>query len=157
MKNKNQFSKRSLSRLIAIQAFYQYDFYQRQIVVEGLAKQLVENYALSENEEVASYVKKIDDGLLQSLLSGLILVIDKIDEEIAPFLKGEWKIETLPDVMLQILRLATFELKFMKDNPTKVIINEYVDLAACFYESKQVTFVNSISQNIANKNRSENA
>ncbi len=156
MKNKNQFSKRSLSRLIAVQSFYQYDFYQRQTVVDNLAKQLVENYALSENEEIASYVKKIDDNLLQSLLLGLILVIDKIDEEIAPFLKGEWKIETLPDLMLQILRLATFELKFMKDNPTKVIISEYVDLSACFYELKQVTFVNSILQNIANKNRPNN-
>ncbi len=124
-------------------------------MVDALAKQLVENYALSENEDVVSYQKKIDDNLLESLLSGLILVIEKIDEEIAPFLKGEWKITTLPDVMLQILRLASFELKFMKDNPTKVIINEYVDLSACFYEPKQVTFVNSILQNIANQNRPE--
>jgi transcription termination factor NusB len=44
----------------------------------------------------------------------------------------------------------------MKDNPTKVIISEYVDLSACFYELKQVTFVNSILQNIANKNRPNN-
>ncbi len=156
MKNKNQFSKRSLSRLVAVQTFYQYDFFQRQIVVDVLAKKLVENYSLDENEQVSSYQNKIDDDLLQSLLSGLILVIDKVDVEIELFLKNEWKIESLPDLMLQIIRLATFELQFMKDNPTKVIINEYVDLSACFYDLKQTTFVNSILQNIANKNRPTN-
>jgi N utilization substance protein B len=92
--------------------------------------------------------------LVESLLSGLFLVQDQIDDEITPFLKGEWKIEDLADLILPILRLATFELKFMKDIPTKVVISEYVDLSACFYDAKQVTFVNSILQNIANKNRS---
>ena len=105
MKNKNQFSKRSLSRLVAVQTFYQYDFFQRQIVVDVLAKKLVENYSLDENEQVSSYQNKIDDDLLQSLLSGLILVIDKVDVEIELFLKNEWKIESLPDLMLQIIRL----------------------------------------------------
>jgi len=151
--NKDQFSKRSLSRLIASQTFYQYDFYQRQIEVDVLAKQLIENYSLDESEELSSYLKKVDNELLQSLLSGLILVIDKIDEEVELFLKDEQNITNLSDIMLQILRLATFEIKFMKDNPTKVIINEYVDLAACFYDSRQVTFANSVLQNIANKNR----
>ena len=155
MKNKTQLPKRSLSRLIALQSFYQYDFYQRQISVDILSQQLIENYVLSEEEIPSSYSKKIDDGLLQSLLSGLVLVEDKIDEEIKPFLKDEWTIEALPDLILQVLRLAAFELKFMKDIPTKVIINEYVNLAACFYDIKRITFVNRILQNIADKNRLE--
>ena len=150
---KQHLSKRFLSRLIAAQSLYQYEFYQREIAVDILSQQLVENYFLSENEVTSSYQKKIDDQLLQTLLSGVILVTDKIDDEIALFLKGEWKIENLPDVMLQIIRLATFELQFLKDIPDKVIISEYVDLAACFYDVKKVTFVNSILQNISNKNR----
>ncbi|MFT6077576.1 MAG: N utilization substance protein B [Myxococcota bacterium] len=152
MKNKN-LPKRFLSRLIAVQSFYQYEFYQKKKPIDILSKNLVDNYFLVESEESSSYADKIDSDLLESLLSGFMLAQDKIDDEITPFLKGEWKIEDLADLILPILRLATFELKFMKDVPTKVVISEYVDLAACFYDAKQVTFVNSILQNIANKNR----
>ncbi len=154
-KQNSKFPKRSLSRLIAVQSFYQYDFHERKISVEALAEGLTQNYFLSEEEKIPSCEKKIDSDLLQSLLCGLITVKDKIDDEITPFLKGEWRIDNLPDVMLQILRLGSFELKYMKDTPTKVIINEYVDLSSCFYDAKQVTFVNKALQNIANKNRPE--
>jgi N utilization substance protein B len=154
--NKNNLTKRSLSRLIAVQSLYQYDFYTRKNDINALAKQLVENYCLSETQEKSvSYQDKIDAELLESLVSGVVLVLEPIDEEIKAFLKNEWKIDNLPDVILAILRLATFELKYLEDVPTKVVINEYVDLAACFYEDKKVTFVNKILQNIADKTRVE--
>ncbi|MFT6331747.1 MAG: N utilization substance protein B [Lentimonas sp.] len=153
MNKKNNLPKRFLSRLIAVQTFWQFDFSNQEIAIEDLSKTLIANYFLSEDDEISSYEEKIDQELLQSLLSGLMLVLDKIDDEITPFLKDEWKMETLPDVMPQILRLATFELKFMKDIPLKVVISQYVDLAASFFDDKKVTFVNSILQNIANKNR----
>ena len=155
--NKNiskQFSKRSLTRLIAVQGLYQYDFYQKEIAIDFVCEQMVENYFLSGDEkEQSSYQNKIDKVFLNSLISGVVVVLLKIDEEIKLLLKDGWKIEDLPDVMLSILRLAIFELKFMKDIPKKVIMNEYVDLAACFYEKKKVTFVNSFLQNIADISR----
>ncbi|MCE3254936.1 MAG: NusB antitermination factor [Rickettsiaceae bacterium] len=152
---KNHLTKRFLSRLIAVQTLYQYDFHQRQIEVSSLLKQLIENYFLDENDQALSYKGKIDEDFADSLLSGAVLAIDKIDQEIAGFLKEKNNLEEMPDVMLQILRLASFELKFMKDIPAKVIISEYVDLSACFYDAKQVTFTNGILQNIANKNRQD--
>lgn len=153
MQRKSNSSKRSLTRLIAVQSLYQFEFYNRQTAIDILSKQLVEDYFLSENKKIESCEKEIDQEFLESLLSGIILVVDKIDQEITSFLKGEWKIENLPEMTWHILRLGAFEIKFMKDTPTKVIISEYVDLAACFYDAKQITFVNSILQNIANQNR----
>lgn len=150
----NKTNKRSLTRLVAAQTLYQYDFYQGKIAIDILSRQLLENYWLSENDkEPGSYSKKVDNQLLENLLSGVLLPLNLLDEEIKLFLKDDWKIETLPDVMLPILRLATFELKFLRDIPIKVVINEYVDLAASFYDTKKVTFVNSILQKIADKNR----
>ena len=151
-KKYSQSLKRSLSRLIAVQALYQYDFYERNISIVEMTKQMTDNYFLSDKEELAtSYQDKIDNNLLETLTSGVILVLPNLDSEIKLWLKNEWKIENLLDVMLAILRLATFELNFIKDTPKTVIISEYVDLAACFYDIKQVTFVNSILQNITNK------
>jgi transcription antitermination protein NusB len=146
--------KRSLSRLVAVQSLYQYNFYQSDKDLLEISKQLLENYFLSEEEEKpTSYLDKIDTELLESLLSGIILALENIDEEIKSFLKDEWRAEDMPDLMMPILRLASFELKFMKDTPTKVIISEYVDLAACYYEEKKVNFINKVLQNIADKNR----
>lgn len=145
-----------MSRLIAVQSLYQYDFYQGDKDIHSLFKQLLENYLLSEEEEKpTSYRAKVDINLLESLLSGIVLVLPTLDEEIKSFLKDKWRVEDLPDLMLPILRLASFELRFMKDIPTKVVISEYVDLAACYYEEKKVTFINKVLQNIANENRPE--
>ncbi len=149
-----QSTERSLSRLVAVQSLYQYNFYQDDKDLLVISKQLLENYLLSEDEEKpTSYLNKVDANLLESLLSGIILALPNIDEEIKSFLKDEWRAEDLPDLIMPILRLASFELKFMKDIPTKVIISEYVDLAACYYEEKKVNFVNKVLQNIADKNR----
>lgn len=141
-----------MSRLISVQTFYQYDFFERKTAPNTLASQLTSDYFLTEEKKI-SCEKKIDAEFLETLISGLVIVLDKVDEEIAKFLKGEWTIKNLPDVALQILRLGTFELKYMKDTPTNVIISEYVDITASFYDEKQITFVNSILQNIANSNR----
>lgn len=145
--------KRSLSRLIAVQSLYQYHFYQGNKDINDIARQLLENYLLSDDSKPVSYLDKIDNDLFEQLISGIVLVLPKINEEIKSFLKGEWKIENLPDLFLPILQLGTFELKFMKDTPTKVVISEYVDLAACYYEEKKVSFVNRVLQNVAGKGR----
>ena len=119
----NKALKLSISRLIAIQALYQYSFYQASLDISLLALWLVENYCLDENEEMKSYQGSINETHLKSLISGIILVLPEIDQEIKLFLKEGWKIENLPDVILSILRLATFELKFLNHIPAKVIIS----------------------------------
>ncbi|MFT5702705.1 MAG: N utilization substance protein B [Rickettsiales bacterium] len=150
---KNKLPKRFLTRCVAAQALYQYDFYDQETSLKILLRNLIQNYSFTEDEDSVSIADKIDEEFLETLLSGLTFSQDKIDDQIKALLKDEWKIEDLSEVMLQILRLGTFELKYLKDIPTKVVINEYVDLAGCFYDTKKVTFVNSILQNIANTNR----
>lgn len=136
-----------------MQSLYQYHFYQGNKDINEIAGQLLENYLLSDDSKPISYLDKIDNDLFEQLISGVVLVLPKIDEEIKSFLKDEWKIENLPDLFLPILQLGSFELRFMKDTPTKVIISEYVDLAACYYEEKKVSFVNKVLQNIAERSR----
>ena len=152
MSNSNKLLKRSLSRLVAVQSLYQYDFYHGEIAIDFIARQLLENYFLSGDEELpTSYQNKVDCNLLESLIPGVVLALPTIDEKIKLSLNNGWEIDKLSDILLPVLRLAIFELKFMKDVPNKVIISEYVDLAACFYEAKKVTFVNGFLQNIANE------
>ena len=147
--------KRSLSRLMAAQILFQHDFFKGARNLEEIKEEVIENYALEIEENVSSYRDKIDGDLLNNLITGLTLNIQKIDEDIAEFLQEGWTIERLEDMTRQLLRLGAFELKFMIDVPLKVVIDEYVDIAACFSEGKKVTFVNATLENLAKKFRAE--
>ncbi len=149
----NKINKRSVTRLIAIQTLYQYYFYEQKHDIATLKKELLDNYLLSEESNIEPYHDKIDTKLLQNLTSKIIILLPEIDQDINEFLQEQWDLEKLPDVLLQILRMANLELKLAKDTPVKVILSEYVDIAACFYDSQKVTFVNSILENLAKKNR----
>jgi len=66
-----------------------------------------------------------------------------IDEKIhvaAP----EWPIEKIAKIDLAILRLAVYELTVDKKEPSKVIIDEAVELAKEFGNSNSPQFVNGV-------------
>ena len=149
------YKKRSLARLVAIQVFHQYHFFKRVSDLEEIKNELVENYVLSADEDPSSYRDKVDLDLTSKLLSGLVLSEKEISTEIGEFLKGDWTPEKLDEIVLLILQFATLELKFLKDVPPRVVINEYVNIAASFFNPKMVTFVNGILENMAKKLRSE--
>jgi N utilization substance protein B len=151
--NSNQ--KRSLSRLMAIQIFYQHNFFGNEKNLDEIKNDVIENYLIDSDENLSSYREKIDSEFLENLLSGIAFDGIKIDTEISEFLKDGWTLAKLDDVTLQILRLGAFELKSMLDAPLKVIINEYVDIAASFFDSKKITFINATLENLAKKFRNE--
>ncbi len=147
--NKN-ISKRSLSRLMAVQTLYQYQYHGEENDILKIMDEVIDNYAIDPNkEDASSYRKKIDITFLRNLISGITLVLDKIDKKIAESLEENHNFKDIPDVMLQILRFGTFELQFMKENPFKVIINEYVDITNSFYDKNKINFVNAILDKIA--------
>ena len=55
-----------------------------------------------------------------------------------------WKTNRMAKVDLAIIRLAVYEIKFEDDIPTKVSINEAVELAKGYDEPETVSFINGI-------------
>ena len=43
-----------------------------------------------------------------------------------------------------VLRAAGYEFVARPDVPTKVVINEYLDVMKAFYDRKEVAFVNAV-------------
>ena len=146
-------SRKSLTRLMAVQIFYQYYFFNCEIDLEKIKNDLIENYALQEDEKISSYQEKIDANLLNNLVLGLSLDVKRMDDEIATFANDKKKLESIDPVLMQILRLAAFELKFMTNIPAKVVIDEYVGIAASFFDSTKVTFANAIIDELSKKLR----
>jgi len=124
---------------MAVQIFYQYDFYAGKKSLEEIRREIIESHAS----------KKIDANFLEGLVVGLPLSLAEIDAEISKFLQQGWSLDKLDRVMLQIIRLAVFELRSMKDIPSKVVIDEYVALAVRFFDSKKTAFVNAVLDKIS--------
>lgn len=145
--------KRTLSRLMAIQIFYQFDFFNREKNLEEILREVVENYLLDTKKDPTSFRSKIDENFLNDLVFGVASDVTKIDLEITNFLKAGHRLENLDDVLKQLLRMGTFELKFLQEIPFKVIINEYVNIASCFFPTPKIPFVNATLNNLAKKFR----
>lgn len=147
------FNKKSLTRLMAVQIFYQYEFFDRKNDLDQITSEIIEDYALKQDEITSSYEKKINSDFLANLTTGLKNDSENIDKIIDSYLKQPWSLRKLDDISLNILRFGTFELKYVKDIPAKVIIDEYVDIGASFFDDKKVTFINAILDKIAREFR----
>lgn len=69
--------------------------------------------------------------------------LGEIDAILAEATSG-WKLSRMGKVDLNIMRLATFEIKFDEEVPMKVAINEAVELAKKFGGDSSASFVNGV-------------
>ncbi len=145
--NKTQLinKKRTLSRLVAVQIMYQYEFFGRKYDIFELKDELIDNYALFEDEKEKSYRDKVDEIFIDDLVGKALESTKELDLEIAKYKKNA----DSDLVTTQILRLGAAELKLFKDTDFKVIISEYSDITGYFYEEAKVAFVSSVLNQLA--------
>jgi len=126
-------SSRHLIRTAVLQSLFQWDFWGK---TGDLIKDLRRN--MSEfNPEVE------DDGFGQRLIQGVIKNLSAIDDMLKR-LAPEWPLDQLSGVDRNILRLGIFELKFAKETPPKVVINEAIELAKAFGSDSSSKFINGV-------------
>jgi N utilization substance protein B len=110
----------------------------------------------SDDSVSASQARKEDKALAhaQALFEGTVEHLDEVDTLIRS--KAEhWRLERMPSVDRNILRLAVFEFLYQLDVPKLVIINEAIELAKRFGSEDSGRFVNGLldgllkSQNFA--------
>lgn len=69
--------------------------------------------------------------------------LNEIDEAISQKAVG-WTIDRMAKVDLAIIRLAVYEIMFDDETPTKVAINEAVELAKKYGQDESKGFVNGV-------------
>ena len=72
---------------------------------------------------------------------------EEINEIITSHLKG-YTVERLYKIDLAIIMLAVVELKFIKETPKEVVINEAVELAKKYSTEKSPRFINGVLADI---------
>jgi len=122
---------RRLARRTALQLLYQIDLTQCS-TADALA-----------NTAVETPLSSVDQEFAHLLVKGVRERLQELDELIARFAK-DWTLERMSVVDRNILRLAIFELRYMPDVPTKVSINEAVELAKAFSDEQAAKFINGI-------------
>lgn len=69
--------------------------------------------------------------------------IDEIDNQIKTF-APKWPIDKINRVDLSILRLSIWEIKYNKNTPNKVIIDEAVEIAKEYGNESSSSFINAV-------------
>ncbi len=90
-------------------------------------------------ERVMPFFNRLTDGVLQYIGD-----IDRVIERYS----SNWKVRRMACVDRNVLRLAVFELLYCEDIPTKVSINEAIDIAKKFGASESGGFINGILDSI---------
>ncbi len=127
-------SNRHLSRTIAMQSLYQWDF------LEMPEERLSEIIAFNRSEFAPNFN---DEGFIDMLVKGVVAHRPEIDEVIMHF-APDWPLESLTIVDRNILRLGVYELKYDLHIPAKVAINEAIELAKGFGGPSSGKFVNGV-------------
>jgi transcription antitermination protein NusB len=86
----------------------------------------------------------------QLLVRGVADNAAAIDETIRK-VSEHWRIERMPRVDRNILRLSAFELMFMPDVPRRVTLNEAIELAKRYGGEGSPGFVNGVLDRIASE------
>ena len=93
-------------------------------------------------------LRETDLSYIRNKCNDIFGKIEEIDSAINEAATG-WKTSRMGKVDLSIIRLAVYEIKFEDDIPTKVSINEAVELAKAYGTDDSPSFVNGILSTVA--------
>lgn len=128
-------SNRHLARSVAMQTLYEWDFNHQD------GNPIKSGIVARDLTEFATGLE--DGGFAQSLVEGVLQHQSEIDALIVKY-APEWPLNQITLVDRNILRLGVYELKFVEDIPSKVAINEAIELAKGFGGNSSSKFVNGV-------------
>ena len=130
---------RHRSRQRALQVLYQWDLTKRPMeeAISSFYETMYSDETPDETEE-----KPGRDEFMEELAKGTSEMSADIDHRIAE--KSEnWKLDRMPTVDRNILRMAIYEMS-REDTPAAVVIDEALELARQFSGEESVSFINGV-------------
>ncbi len=130
-------ANRHLGRTIALQSLFEWDFYAAQKPMEASLQHNI--------EEFQPKFKDVD--FTTSLVQGVLEHITELNDLIRKY-APDWPLEQITLVDRNVLRIGLYELKYDRDIPPKVAINEAIELAKSFGGDSSGRFVNGVMGSI---------
>lgn len=139
MNDSPPFSRRTAARKVAVDILYQMDLTGDELgkVVESYGRMLKDG--LEESGVPSGELPEFSIQLVDAYLEHR----EEIDSLIDLY-ADRWSLERMPLIDRNLLRLGFVELLYLKDIPTNVTINEYLELAKKFSTEDSGKFINGI-------------
>ena len=142
---------RANARLAAVQALYQMD-----VAGKGINEILAEFETFWIGQEVeGDQYKPAEVEYFRDVLNGVLADQRSLDVQIDQTLHDGWPLKRVEAVMRAVLRAGAYELKKRTDVPVRVVITEYVDVAAAFLARDEVGMINAVLDALARKLRAQ--
>lgn len=141
--------RKSAARLNAVQALYQMDVAATPLP-EILAQ--FESHWIGheiEGDEIAS----ADINLFRDIVGGVVREQRVIDPILDAALVNGWPLKRIEAVLRAVLRAGAYELSGRPDVPARVVVAEYVNVAAAFLDREETGMVNAVLDGIAREQR----
>lgn len=146
-------NKKTVARIAAIQALYDFEINNKKTSVEKLLNHVYSNYNSENLNEIFEFDHNIKVTLHSDYLKELVTYtvdnLNYIDKMIERHLSPGWSKENLHIALLSLLRVGIGEIVYFKEVSHKVIINEFTNLASEMVKESEIPFVNSILDKIA--------
>ena len=151
--------KKTGARLAAVQATYMIAYGQLPVdtVIEDFVQGKVGRYVIEENSytetEEMLEVSPIDTEYFEDVVRGVHTKKQDIEKSLSLFLNDKWPFDRMNGNLQALLLCAVYELSNTTDVDTKVLIQEYVDLAYAFFNKNEPKMVNALLDQIAHSVR----
>ena len=127
-------SNRHLARTIALQTLFEWDFKGNdKKILDEIIDYNFKNFAPEFN----------DHKFTEKIVKGVIKNVKDIDANIVKY-APEWPIDQITNTDRNILRIGIYELLLDPDVPSKVAINEAIEMAKTFGGESSGKFVNGV-------------
>lgn len=126
-------SNRHLARAIVLQSLYEWDFYGNVGDLLTIVNRNLEDFAPQLDEK--EFGRSIAEGVLEHQ--------QEIDDAIRKF-APDWPLEKITTVDRNVLRIGSYELLYNFEVPSKVAINEAIELAKTYGGESSGKFVNGV-------------
>lgn len=145
---------RRRAREMALQTLYAMEFTKTGVedAVETMRERASE--PPSEDAEVATMVRGGAEvqTFAEKLVRGVAEHLEAIDALLSQC-STNWKVPRMAAVDRNILRMATFELRYLNDIPPKVTLNEAIEIAKRYGSVDSSAFINGILDRVASLKR----
>lgn len=121
-----------------------YNWLDDQSIVIGTVKKIIKDFRTAKDisEEYGPSDDAIDD-FGRKMLKYILDNNDNLDSTLGPLIDN-WDIERVASIDMILIKMSVAEMLIFPTIPTKVSINEYIELTKCYSTDKSKDFVNGI-------------
>ena len=143
--------KKTAARLMAVQAVYQH-LHNPQAAALLVNEYLSERTAMTVEGDEGAEILALPDG---AHFKKIIMGVDKAQDDLAAMIvahlkkEGDETAKTVELLLKSILLCGAYELIYLQDIDSPIIINDYVDVAHGFYDGGESKLVNAVLDKIS--------